>query len=64
MNTQNDWPIAAISPSIIDAAVRKARQDRAEVMRATLAGFPAAFKRLVAQLRPNKQRLPQTGAWA
>jgi hypothetical protein len=64
MNTPNDWPIASVTPAIIDAAIRKARHERAEVMRATAVRLPAYFRRLAARLRPNRQRLPQSGAWA
>jgi hypothetical protein len=41
----------------------QARKERAEVMRAALAKVPGLFKQLVAHIRPNRQRLPQTGAW-
>lgn len=55
MTTENLWANAAITPAGIEAVVRKARADRAEVMRATLAELPGLVKRLIAQLRPNRQ---------
>lgn len=62
MNTENFWANASITPADIEAVVRKARADRAEVMRETLAELPALVKRLLASVRPNRAR--QGGALA
>ena len=64
MNTENRWADAAVTHASIDAIVRRARAERAEAMRAAMAELPALFKRLAAAILPNRQRLPQTGAWA
>lgn len=48
----------------VEAVMRQARGDRAKSMRSAMANVPALLKRLTATLRPNRQRLPQTGAWA
>lgn len=55
MNTENLWATASITPAGIEAVVRKARADRAEVMRETLAELPALVKRLIATLRSTRQ---------
>jgi hypothetical protein len=64
MNTDNRIAIAFISPADIENIMIQAREERAEVMRAALAKFVTLFKRLAARIRPNRQRLPQAGAWA
>lgn len=64
MNTEELFPIAAISPSAIEALVRQARADRAEVMRAALVQVPGLFRRFLAHMRPSRHQLPQSGAWA
>ena len=48
----------------VEAVMRQARDDRAKSMRSALASAPALLKCIAATLRPNRQRLPQTGAWA
>lgn len=64
MNTENPWAIASITPSAIEAVVRQARSERAEVMRAAIVGIPAMLGRLVAYFRPIRERVPHTRAWA
>jgi len=48
----------------VHAALARAHADRAEYIRFALAQVPGLVKRLSAKLRPDRQRLPQTGAWA
>jgi hypothetical protein len=48
----------------VHAALAHAHADRAAYVRLAFAGVPALLKRLVARLRPNRQRAPQSGAWA
>jgi hypothetical protein len=64
MNTQKDFASVSISPSELEAILSHARAERADVMRAALSQLPGLLKRLVAHLRPSRQHLPQTGAWA
>jgi hypothetical protein len=64
MNTENPWAIASITPASIEAIVRRARVERAEVTRAAIAGIPAMLMRLVAYFRPIRERVPHTRAWA
>jgi hypothetical protein len=52
-----------ISQAEIDAAMRRARAERAEVVRAAFASLTAAFKAVVARIRTSR-RLPKAGAWA
>jgi hypothetical protein len=61
MNTQDR---TYMRPVDIHAALARAHADRAEYIRLALAGVPAVLKRIVARLRPNRQRLPKTGVWA
>jgi hypothetical protein len=61
MNSQDH---ASIRPIDIHAALARAHADRAEYIRIALTGVPALLKRLTGRLRPNRQRLPQAGAWA
>jgi hypothetical protein len=61
MNTQDRF---YIRPVDVHAALARAHADRAEYVRMALAGVSALPKRLVARLRPNRQRLPQAGACA
>jgi hypothetical protein len=62
MNTRN----RRLRVPTIDAhaAIARAHADRAEHIRFAIAQVPGLLKRLSAKLRPNRQRLPQTGAWA
>ena len=48
----------------VHAALAHAHADRAAYMRLAFAEVPALLKRLAARLRPNRQRLPRSGAWA
>ena len=64
MKTENTWDAASISPAAIEAIVRQARIERAQVMRAELVALPAKVKRLIANFRPVRQRKPQTSAYA
>ncbi len=64
MKTQDRFPTAAITPSAIEAIVRNARAERAEVMRVALLELGASFRRLVAAFRPIRARAPRNGAWA
>ena len=45
----------------VHAALAHAHADRAEYMRIAFAEVPVLLKRLVVRLRPNRQRLPQSG---
>lgn len=62
--TENLWAQSAITPSRIDALIRKARAERAEAMRVSLSELPANFKRWIANFRPIRERAPHKGAWA
>ena len=53
-----------IQPVDVHAALARAQADRAEYVRMAITGVPVLLKRLVARLRPNRQRLPQAGACA
>jgi hypothetical protein len=64
MNAQTGFDIPNISWAEIDSALAQARLDRAQAMRETLTAMTAWCKRVAAGLRPNRARLPQTGAWA
>jgi hypothetical protein len=64
MHTETVWIENAITPAAIDAIVRKARADRAQVMRAVMVEFAASLKRLVAGFRPIRERVPHKGALA
>ncbi len=64
MNTENRWAISSISPASIEAILRQARADRAQVMRQELAELPALFRRLVAYVRANGWHFPHAGARA
>jgi hypothetical protein len=57
-----EFPVLTLED--IDAVMRRARDDRAQVMRAMAIKAPDLFKRLAAALRPSRQRLPQAGHWA
>jgi hypothetical protein len=48
----------------VHAAIARAHSDRAEHLRFALHQVPGLLKRLSTKLRPNRHRLPQTGAWA
>ena len=61
MNTHDRSYIHTID---VHAALARAQADRAEYVRMAIAGVPVLLKRLVARLRPNRQRLPQAGACA
>lgn len=63
MNTENTWAVGPITPATIDAIMRQARVERAEVMRAELAALPAKVMRLVGYFRPIRQHKPQTSAF-
>ncbi len=64
MNTDETWAHADITPSTIEAIVRQARAERAEVMRASLAELPALIKRAVINFRPIRERALHKGALA
>jgi hypothetical protein len=66
MNTQNEFSSLPLSPSDIDAAMARARAERAEVMRAALNQVPALFKRLTAGLKSKCEPQPRRrfSAWA
>ena len=64
MNTQTGFDIPNISWAEIDDALAQARLERAQAMREALTSLTAWCKRVAADLRPNRARLPQTGAWA
>jgi hypothetical protein len=53
-----------LRPVDVHAALARAHADRAEYIRLAIVGVPVLFKHLAAKLRPNRQRLPQAGAWA
>jgi hypothetical protein len=59
MNTQDRF---YIRPVDVHAALARAHADRAEYIRTAVGEGPMLLKRLVAQLRPNRQRLPQACA--
>jgi hypothetical protein len=61
MNTKNRLHIARIDTH---AAIAHAHAVRAEHLRFALAQVPGLLKRLAGKLRPDRHRLPQTGAWA
>jgi hypothetical protein len=48
----------------IHAAIARAHADRAAYVRLAAAGFPHLLKRLAGKLRPHRQHLPHSGAWA
>jgi hypothetical protein len=64
MNTPEITDFPVVNLDTIEIAMRRARNERAEHLGRLLAATPALFKRLAARLRPNRQRLPQTGVWA
>jgi hypothetical protein len=51
-------------PVDVHDALARAHADRGEYIRLAIAGVPALLKRLAARLRPNRQRLPHSGACA
>jgi hypothetical protein len=53
-----------IQPVDVHAALARVHADRAEYIRLAVATVPALLKRLAARFRPNRQRLPQSGACA
>jgi hypothetical protein len=61
MNTQDRL---YIRPVDAHAALARAHADRAEYIGFAIAKLPVLLKRLTARLRPNRNRLPQAGAWA
>jgi len=61
MKTRNHLRVPAVD---VHAAIARAHADRAEHLRFAIAQVPSLLKRLSAKLRPNRHRLPQTGAWA
>ncbi|MFA6268129.1 MAG: hypothetical protein WC670_20715 [Pseudolabrys sp.] len=60
MNTNSTWPNvaanSAITPAEIDRVVRRARADRAEVMRAGAGELAATIKRFFAGFRAEAPR--------
>lgn len=64
MNTDHNRADSTLTPAAIDAIIRKARADRAEVMREQLGELGASFRRLVATFRPIRARTPHKGVWA
>jgi hypothetical protein len=48
----------------VHAALARAHADRGEYVRTAMAAVPALVKRLSARFRPNRPRLPRTGACA
>ena len=61
VNSQIPVPLNQIE---INTLIQQARAERAIAAAVLLASIPSLLKRLTAKLRPNRQRLPQTGAWA
>jgi hypothetical protein len=53
-----------IEPMDVHAALAHAHADRAAYIRMALVAIPPMLKRLNAWLRPNRDRLPQTGTRA
>jgi hypothetical protein len=53
-----------IPPIDIHAAIARAHADRAEYIGLAATKVSALIKRVAAKVRPNRQRLPQTGVWA
>jgi hypothetical protein len=64
MNIENSTISPVLTLADIEVYVRHAQNDRALAMRQMAVSASALFKRLAALLRPNRQRLPQAGAWA
>jgi hypothetical protein len=64
MNTENNTAASPLTAAAIDAVIRKARADRAEVMRESVGEMSVAFKRWVASFRPIRERTPHKGVWA
>lgn len=58
----NKYPY--LQPINVHDALARAHADRAEYVRIAFTEVPVLLKRLVARLRPNRQRMPRTGAWA
>jgi hypothetical protein len=48
----------------VHAALARAHADRAEYVRTAMVAVPALVKRLSTRFRPNRPRLPRTGACA
>jgi len=61
MNTESP---TVLTLDDINAMIARARSDRAEGIRELMSELPAQLSRLMARLRPNRRRLPQSGAWA
>jgi hypothetical protein len=53
-----------IRPVDVHAALARAHADRGEYISSAIAKVPSLLKRLGGKLRPSRQRLPQSGAWA
>ena len=64
MNTEFRFSAATINPDTIEAVIRQARADRAEVIRAAAVRLSALISRLAARIRASHPHLPHTGAWA
>lgn len=64
MNSQNFSVESALNPAAIDAIIRKARRERAEVMRESMGELTATFMRWVASFRPIRARAGHKGVWA
>jgi len=63
MNSHN-FTESQLSRAEIEAMLARTRAEQTKAMRQMLRGVPALFKRLVARLRPTRQRLSQAGTWA
>ena len=57
-------PESQLSRAEIEAMLALTRAEQMRAMRQMLSELPSLFKRLAARLRPNRQCLPQAGAWA
>jgi hypothetical protein len=53
-----------IEPVDVHAALARAHADRGEYIAKAVVAVPALVKRVVAKLRPSRERLPHNGAWA
>lgn len=64
MTFEHNSADSTLTPAAIDAIIRRARAERAEVMRESLGELCASFKRWLAGFRPIREREPHRGALA
>ena len=63
MTNQNPI-VTPLSRAEVEAMIARGRAMRSEAMRQGLSALGHGLKRLAERLRPNREQLPQAGAWS